>query len=150
METLTQKKRRWIINQFKSGRSATSIARIQKISRQYVYKLVRKHKKEGIGAYEAKKSGRPKLPLNPKFVKKVVEVRRRHDYGSQKIHFVMKNEGFIVSQRQIQGILDEQGLTDPCPKRRGQRKYVRYQWPCLTTCGIVTGVFMRINGILLT
>jgi putative transposase len=25
--------------------------------------------------------------------------------------------------------LDEEKLTDPCPKRRGQRKYVRYQWP---------------------
>ena len=41
----------------------------------------------------------------------------------------MTSNGFSVSQRQIQRILDEQGLTDPCPKRRGQRKYVRYQWP---------------------
>jgi len=34
-----------------------------------------------------------------------------------------------VSQHIIQRILDEQGLTDPCEKLRGQRSYVRFQWP---------------------
>jgi|TARA_B100001971_G_C18082474_1_gene479060 putative transposase len=90
---------------------------------------VQKHKEIGKDAYKAKKAGRPKLPLNPAFVKKVVEIRKADDYGSEKIHYVTTQEGHIVSQRQIQRILDEQGLTDPCPKRRGQRKYVRYQWP---------------------
>ena len=129
MVKLTEKKRKWIIKQFRLGRSATSIVRIQKISRRYVYKLAAKYKKEGISAYEGKKSGRPKQPLNHSFVKKVVEIRKSEDYGSEKIHHMMTQEGFGVSQRQIQRILDEQGLTDPCPKRRGKRKYVRYQWP---------------------
>lgn len=129
MGELTKKKRKWIIQQFRTGRSATSIARIQKISRRYVYKLTAKYQKEGISAYDSKKSGRPKQPLNPTFIKKVVEIRKSDDYGSEKIHYVMTQKGFGVSQRQIQRILDEQKLTDPCPKRRGQRKYVRYQWP---------------------
>jgi putative transposase len=67
--------------------------------------------------------------INPDFVEKVVEIRHNDDYGSEKIHFVLKKEGFGISQHIIQRILDEQGLTDPCEKRRGQRKYVRYQWP---------------------
>jgi len=129
MEKLTEKKRKWIIHQFRGGRSATSIARIQKISRRYVYKLVAKYKKEGISAYEGKKSGRPKISINPSFVKKVVQIRQDDDYGSEKIHFVMKKKGAGVSQHIIQRILDEQGLTEPCPKRRGKRKYVSYQWP---------------------
>jgi len=129
MGELTEKKRKWIINQFRTGRSATSIARIQKISRRYVYKLAKKFKEVGVEAYEGKKSGRPKQPLNISFIKKVVEIRKSEDYGSEKIHHVITQEGFNVSQRQIQRILDEQGLIDPCPKRRGQRKYVRYQWP---------------------
>jgi transposase len=129
MGELTKKKRKWIIHQFRAGRSATSIAKIQKISRCYVYKLAAKYKKEGISAYGGKKSGRPKIDINPSFVKKVVEIRRDDDYGSEKIHFVMKKTGFNVSQHIIQRILDEQGLTDPCPKRRGQRTYVRFQWP---------------------
>lgn len=59
----------------------------------------------------------------------MVEIRKRDDYGSEKIHHVMKRDGFRVSQHIIQRILDEQCLTDPCEKRRGQRSYVRYQWP---------------------
>ena len=94
-----------------------------------VYKLVHKHKKEGNGAYKAKRAGRPKLKLNSSFVKKVTEIRGHSDYGSQKIHFVLKRSGFGVSQHIIQRILNEQGLTNPCPKLRGQRKYVRFQWP---------------------
>ena len=90
---------------------------------------MQKHKKEGVEAYKTKKVGRPKLPLNPAFVKKVLEIRKSDDYGSEKIHHVTKQEGYTVSQRQIQRILDEHGLTEPCEKRRGQRKYVRYQWP---------------------
>ena len=129
MEKLTEKKRKWAIQQFRSGRSATSIARIQKISRRYVYKLVQKHKAKGVQAYEAKKAGRHKLPLNPKFINKVVKIRQEDDYGSEKIHFVLKRQGFGVSQHLIQRILDEQRLTEPCEKRRGQRSYVRYQWP---------------------
>lgn len=129
MVKLTKEKRKWIIQQFRAGRSASSIARIQKISRRYVYKLAKKFKKEGVLSYEGKKSGRPKIHINPTFIEKVVDIRKRDDYGSEKIFFVMKNEGFKVSQHIIQRILDEKGLTDPCEKRRGQRKYVRYQWP---------------------
>ena len=129
MEKLTEKKRKWIIQQFRAGRSATVIAKIQHVSRRMVYKLVNKFKQEGVLAYVAKKAGRPSLPLNKSFVKKVVNIRQHDDYGAEKLHFVLKREGFTVSQRQIQKILDRQGLTEPCVKRRGQRTYVRYQWP---------------------
>lgn len=129
MEKLTEKKRKWIIQQFRTGRSATIIANIQHISRQMVYYLANKFKHEGVLAYTAKKVGRPSLRLNQSFVKKVVAIRNRDDYGAEKLHYVLKREGFTVSQRQIQKILDRQGLTDPSVKRRGQRTYVRYQWP---------------------
>jgi transposase InsO family protein len=68
------------------------------------------------------------LNLNPSFVKKVAEIRESTDYGSEKLHFVLKKSGFGVSQHIIQRILNEEGLTNPCPKLRGRRKYVRYQW----------------------
>jgi putative transposase len=129
MEKLTEKKRRWIIQQFRTGRSATQIARIQKISRQFVYKLAKKFKTEGSSAYITRPSGRPSRSINPTFAEKVIFLRKRDDYGSEKLHFVLKREGFSVSQRQIQKILDKNNLTEPCVKRRGQRNYVRYQWP---------------------
>ena len=117
------------MNSYRSGRSATSIARIQKISRQTVYDLIAKHKKFGIEAYKTKRVGRPSQNLNLVFVEKVVSIRNKDDYGSEKIHFVLKRDGFDVSRRQIQKILDLKNLTDPCEKRRGQRKYVRFCWP---------------------
>lgn len=94
-----------------------------------VYRLVNQYEEEGQLAYKIKKAGRPSQRINLSFVEKVVSLRNKTDYGSEKLHFVLKKEGFSVSQRQIQNVLDSEGLTEPCLKRRGQRKYVRYQWP---------------------
>jgi len=128
---LTEKKRKWIVQQFRAGRSATSIARIQRISRQQVYRLAKLFKKEGSTAYIAKRPGRPSQTISHLFANKVVAIRKHMDYGSVKLHIVLVREGFAVSQRQIQKILDQQKLTDPCLKRRGQRTYVHYEWPII-------------------
>jgi len=106
MIKLNENKRKWIIQQYRKGRSATSIARIQKVSRQYVYILTEKYQKEGDLAYKSKLSGRPKIRINLRFEKLVVEIRKADDYGSEKIHHVMKCEGFNVSQHIIQRILE--------------------------------------------
>ncbi len=95
-----------------------------------MYKLSARFKKEGAEAYRAKKPGKPKQELNPNFVKKAIELRKTTDYGSVKLYVILKKAGFSVSQRQIQRILDENKLTEPCENRRGQRKYVRYEVPC--------------------
>ena len=94
-----------------------------------VYKLVAEYEKEGALAYKPKKVGRPSQKINRNFEARVVSLRKETDYGSQKLHFVLKKQGFAVAQRQIQKILDENKLTEPCEKRRGQRKYVSYEWP---------------------
>lgn len=91
--------------------------------------MVEAFKKDGVSAYRQKWVGRPKMRINSVFVDKVIAIRKSDDYGSEKIHFVLKEQGFAVSQHIIQRILDENKLTEPCEKRRGQRKYVRYQWP---------------------
>ena len=70
------------------GRSSTSIAKIQHISRQYVYDLVAKYKTERELAYKVKSSGRPKQPINPVFIGKVIKIRKEDDYGGEKIVFV--------------------------------------------------------------
>ena len=56
-------------------------------------------------AYQAKKAGKPKIKVNPSFVKKVVEIRNHADYGSQKIHFVLKRQGFGISQDSEAGMV---------------------------------------------
>lgn len=91
--------------------------------------MVDQFKREGVDAYKLKKVGRPAQEINSLFVEKVVAIRNADDYGSEKIHFVLKQDGFGVSRRQIQKILDLKCLTEPCEKRRGQRSYVSYEWP---------------------
>ena len=102
---------------------------MQNISRRMVYKLMAEYNAEGTLAYKPKKVGRPCQRINLSFAKRVVSLRKETDYGSQKLHFVLKRQGFKVAQRQIQKILDENKLTESCEKRRGQRKYIRFQWP---------------------
>ncbi len=94
-----------------------------------VYELINGYNKEGADFLSDKKIGRPCLPISGAFAEKVEKLREETDYGSEKLHFVLTKDGFSVSQRQIQKILDLKGLTEPCKKRRGQRKYVKYQWP---------------------
>ena len=94
-----------------------------------VYKLMAEYEKEGTLAYKPKKVGRPSQRINRNFEARVVSLGKETDYRSQKLYFVLSKQGFNVAQRQIQKILDENKLTEPCVKRRGQRKYVRYQWP---------------------
>jgi putative transposase len=129
MEKLSEKKRKWVIAQFRTGRSATQIARIQNISRQHVYRLATQYKREGTGAYRIKRPGRLPQEVNVSFAKTVTTLRMKTDYGCEKLHFILKRQGFAVSHRQIQKILDINNLTEPCPKRRGKRKYIRYEWP---------------------
>jgi putative transposase len=94
-----------------------------------VYKLVKGYTGEGVEFLVDKKIGRPCIAPCGAFSEKIIALRKETDYGSEKLHIVLKKEGFAVSQRQIQKILDLNKLTEPCEKRRGQRKYVRYQWP---------------------
>lgn len=42
---------------------------------------------------------------------------------------ILKLQGFCVSQRKIQQVLNFEGLTNPCPKRQGQKSYKKYVWP---------------------
>lgn len=126
---IKSKKRRWIVRQFQLGRSPRRIALAQRISRQRVYKLVDEYKQQGETAFEDKPVGRPPLAINERFAERVVALRNKAGYGSVKMHHALSREGFSVSQRQIQRILDVKRLTNPVPNRRGRRNYVRYLWP---------------------
>src|SRR3989338_4429375 len=94
-------------------------------------------KKESNLAYKPKKAGRPSQKINLRFVEKVISLRKDTDYGSQKLHFVLKKQGFSVAQRQIQRILDENKLTEPCEKEEGNVSMCAINGQSQTICGIV-------------
>lgn len=105
------------------------IAMAIKISRMTLWKIEQKYKKDGEDALKDHKPGRLFEPLSAKFYKLVVKSRKELKYGERKLHAYFKQQGFSVSQRKIRQVLEMEKLIKPCPKRRGQKKYKRYEWP---------------------
>lgn len=108
---------------------AAKIAEIQKINRSCVYQIISKFNDEGIAALKNHKSGRLFEPLNPEFYDLVIKTWKENKCGSRKLYQILKKEGFSVSQKKIQQVMDFEGLTKPCLKRRGQKTYKKYVWP---------------------
>ena len=108
---------------------AEKISEIQKISISMVYRLVKKFDAFGIDGLKTHKPGRLFEPLNPKFYNLVIETWKENKCGSRKLYQILKRDGFSVSQKKIQQVMDFEKLTKPCPKRRGQKSYKKYVWP---------------------
>jgi len=143
MKKMEERKQKWIVRRYLAGMPATQIAAHQQISTSTAYRVIRHYKNFGK-TKDIKSVGRPKTEINERCKKIIRREWQKYQCGSVKLHNVLSNKGFGVSQRKIQQVMDEYKLTSPCPKRRGQRKYCSYRWPsCLmvlhtdwTTCPI--------------
>ncbi len=129
MAKLTEKKKKWIINQILKGIKKKDIVSAMKVSRMAIWKVERTYKKHGKESFNIKKVGRPFEHLNPKFYNLVIEEWKKNKCGARKLYAVMKRKGFNVSRRKIEQILVAKGFQKPFPKRRKPRKYKRYEWP---------------------
>lgn len=127
-EKMKEKKQKWAIKRHLAGMPAKMIAAHLQISVRTIYRVLENYKKVGK-VVETKPVGRPKNGISHKCKEVVHDEWQKYQCGSVKLHRILKNKGFGVSQRQIQRTLDEFELTSPCPKRRGQRKYCSYRWP---------------------
>lgn len=132
MKRIEMKKEKWIIRRYLAGMPAKLTAAHLQISVKTIYKKINLYKKVGDKIFETKPIGRKKQDINSNCKKRVKAQWDKFQCGSVKLHKIMKKGGYGISQRQIQRTLYEFGLTAPCPKRRGQRKYCSYRWPgCL-------------------
>lgn len=129
MAKLTEKKRRWIINQIKKGMPKKKVALSMKVSRMAVWKIKQKYIELGKESLKTQKPGRLFQPLNPKFYNLVIEEWKKNRCGARKLHAVLKRKGFTVSRRKIEQVMKTEGLQNPCKKRQKPRKYKRYEWP---------------------
>jgi putative transposase len=128
---MEEKKQKWIVRRYLAGMPAKLIATHQQTSIRTIYRVVKNYKSFGT-IIVPKPVGRPKGDFNPKCKEKIHSEWQKFQCGSVKLHQIMRHKGFGVSQRKIQQAMNEYGLTAPCPKRRGQRKYCSYRWPdCL-------------------
>lgn len=100
-----------------------------KISRMALWKIEQRYKKYREDGLKDHKPGKLFEPLNSRFYNKVIESRKKLKYGARKLHVYFKQQGYGVSQRKIRQVLELEKLITPCPKRRGTKKYKRYEWP---------------------
>jgi len=120
--------RNWAIKRYLAGMPVITIASHLQISYRTIYRIIANYKKFGKTT-PVKIIGRPKREICTNFKEIIRHEWQTYQCGSVKLHTLLKMNGFGVSQRKIQQIMDEYNLTAPCPKRRGQRKYCSYKWP---------------------
>ena len=125
---MEEKKQKWIVRRYLAGMPTKKIAAHQQIPISTTYEMIKHYKISG-DIPGLKKIGRPKIDLNSDCKKVICQEWQKFQCGSVKLYQILKKKGFGVSQRKIQEILDENNLSAPCPKRRGQRKYCSYRWP---------------------
>ena len=125
---MEEKKQKWVIRRYLAGMPAKKIAAHLQISSRTVYRVLQHYKKVGE-IIKQKSVGRPKLEFKKDCKDRIQEYWSKYQCGSVKLYHIMKMNGYGISQRQIQKVLDEFNLSAPCPKRRGQRKYCSYRWP---------------------
>lgn len=126
----TPKLRRWVVNQALKGITPISeIARNRKIPRRSIYKLLEKYKKHGWKGLEPRQRGRKKVEISAQFEAIVLRIWHRRQRGVHKMWLALNEQGFNVSERQIQKIYRNNELKMNKRKRPSQIKFVKYEWP---------------------
>lgn len=107
--------------------SICEIAKNRKVPRMTIYRWIKLYKKGGYDLLKNHSSGAPELKINSLFEQLVIDFWKNHKYGSGKTWLILKEQGFGVSQRQIQKIFNKNGFKTNRRKRPSQIKYVRYE-----------------------
>lgn len=123
------KKKRYCVRQALLGVTPIrEICRNRNIPKTNLYRWIAIYKQGGWEALEQEnKAGAPALEINPQFEELVVNFWKEHKYGAEKTHFILKQQGFDVSQRQIQKIFNKHGFRMNRRKRPSQIKYTSYE-----------------------
>lgn len=126
----TPKKRLWVAKQALAKITPVAeIARARNVSRRTIYYLVDRYKRFGASGLEPRKRGRKKDKINAHFEKFVYAKWHERPCGVHKMWLDLKDQGFGVSERQIQKIYRKYGLKMNRRKRPSQIKFVKYEWP---------------------
>jgi putative transposase len=126
----SKKKKLWCVKQMKLGITSTSdISKYRRIPRRTLYRWQELFKRYGEIGLENKIPGRKKQRINVTFQGLVLSTWSDLKCGAPKMHFLLTQKGFSVSQRQIQKIYVVNGLKMNKRSRPSQIKFVKYEWP---------------------
>jgi putative transposase len=129
MYKLNFKKRVWLVKQHLKGISISKLALCQRISRWSVYKIIKKYEEFGWDGLKDHKTGRSEIILNPNMEIIILDLRNRYKWGAVRIEMFLKSNGFLISHRQIEKVLNKYNLVIPNFRKQKSRKWVRFELP---------------------
>jgi transposase InsO family protein len=126
---LSLKKRRWIVRKKIQGwrvKEICSHARISRFTFYYHWNAYQRHSWKGLEP----KSRRPHtIHRTPEaIVNEVLQIRKKHEWGPNKIEGYLKNRGLRIGHNTIHRILCNGGLNSPIDKPRriwGKKRFER-------------------------
>ncbi len=127
MTKLNQQKILWIIREIEKGRSMSTIARIQGITRARVWQIWNEYLSTGE-IPELKKPGRKRKEISDEEKKLVLEKYDQYKLGPLALESrIERDTGIHIPHNRIYKIMLEGGLIMENPRKKRQRKYVRFE-----------------------
>jgi len=124
---LNNRKIRWIIRKYKEGFSVKKLSITQRVSSSRIRQIVAYYKKAGTIPV-LKKPGRPKKEVYPEIINIVEESYKETKLGPVALErWIEKNRNIHIPRNTIYRIMDKKGLIKPNPKKRRQRKFVKFE-----------------------
>ena len=128
--------RRWIIRRRLEGHPVTSICTQAQISRKTFYYWWNRYQAQGWRGLHEKPKGRPCAPgLENPLKKKIIKLRKRYEWGPNKIAGYLKHRGFTVNHHKVYSVICAAGLNHPIVEprktwgtKRFQREHCNSLW----------------------
>jgi len=136
LERDSDKLRRWIIRRRLEGQPVTSICTQARISRKMIYYWWNRYQTQGWEGLHEKPKGRPCGPgLDRPLKKKIIKLRKRYEWGPNKIAGYLGHRGFAVNHHKVYSVICEAGLNHPITQprktwgtKRFQREHCNSLW----------------------
>jgi len=121
--------KRWVVRKRLEGWSVAEICGHGQISRDMFYRWWNRYQAEGWGGLKDRPRGRPKgSEINGEMRRKVVRLRKRYEWGPNKIEGYLERRGFNVPHNRVYRIICEEGLNNPITEPRktwGKKRFER-------------------------
>lgn len=129
MERDWNKLKRWLIKRKLKGQKIKTICAHAQISRTMFYRWWNRYKAKSWMGLAEKPMGRPKGPaLDESLAEKVVKLRKRYEWGPNKIAGLLRHKGFDIDHHEAYRVICQAGLNHPISEPRktwGKKRFAR-------------------------
>ncbi len=126
MLKLNQKKIRWIVREVeKKELSVYQIAKIQKITPRHVRSIYKRFK--NVKKPRLKHCGSKPVRITDEERNLVIDARKDNPLGAVNLETILNERGIHMPHNKIHRILRKEGFATEDPKKKNQRKWVRYE-----------------------